>query len=891
MASFTEFSKDPIHHVCTGPVCFYDTARQGYKDLCGKYVGSSCGLSLIEIGGEHKQAVRPKAVLNVFDVPDGEVTSKDGMSSRQNRLELHCHATETMASATMGAMGRAPKSALWSKVKKAAVSFDTFYICFSTPEEKAEWYSAMKLSLQTCVDCILLWSSCMLESSLNWINANLTKLNKANATKIGSIGSNFKAKRGECKHEMDPSSPQETTEQLCERFDDNVSSLEKFAESVAKSAGSSTAAFIQSRKTSGQLAEDCTSTFGGDALVMKDMFNATFICPTSSSISKCYTALSSGTGKDGSKWTIVGLKNGFAPSDKEENPELVYKSIKVYVRIHLPSCSYKLILCCHVHLEGMLKCIRPSTNDERSPLCMYAAKVFAGPVAKQRELEFRYRVYVSATENRRLEKNEIRPHYIKEVQYIYGKETEMRCQNLSTEKDRALCKASMDLIIATVLKRHYSATANMRMMQEDVVPLYKAAEDTRATHLGRSHPLTLAALNGFAILCRKLKNYDDAESAYLRSLSALEKSVGRDDLKTTSCCHNLGMVLHLKGDSEKAVPYLKRDVAALEKAHGPSHPDLIASIQHLVKVMESCKGGGFEADIVAYKNKEVQGEAAAHGLGSIEYLLAVNQVAESQISNGEPAEAAVALDDAIKAYKKANKGEGTKGVNNGLCICLNNLGIALSMENDLLGASDAYKRCAQAYVSSPEYGPQHASTAMVMNNLGMLLEQQGKVTEAEGTFRRALAPILPYVVGVGEDESNNKTFLKRASKRTSTLPSFSSLPTKDEAGIADILDAVSVLRSNLASVSTSLPEKEELYRSVLATADGKYGRNSPDACLAAQNLALTLRRKAKGEEGEDRDKTLKEMKGLARRLVASYSKLGEDYKKEMTLWKGWLSKN
>lgn len=147
------------------------------------------------------------------------------------------------------------------------------------------------------------------------------------------------------------------------------------------------------------------------------------------------------------------------------------------------------------------------------------------------------------------------------------------------------------------------------------------------------------------------------------------------------------MVLHLKGDSEKAVPYLKRDVAALEKAHGPSHPDMIASIQHLVKVMESCKGGGFEADIVAYKNKEVQGEAAAHGLGSMEYLLAVNQVAESQISNGEPAEAAVALDDAIKTYKKANKGEGTKAVNNGLCICLNNLGIGESVVVLLSNAS------------------------------------------------------------------------------------------------------------------------------------------------------------------------------------------------------------
>ena len=90
----------------------------------------------MEVGGQHKQAMRPKSVLNVFDVPDGEVTFKDGNSSRVNRLELHCHPADGIATAAMGTMGRVPKSALWSKVKKTAVSFDTFYICFSTLEEK-----------------------------------------------------------------------------------------------------------------------------------------------------------------------------------------------------------------------------------------------------------------------------------------------------------------------------------------------------------------------------------------------------------------------------------------------------------------------------------------------------------------------------------------------------------------------------------------------------------------------------------------------------------------------------------------------------------------------------------------------------------------------------------
>ena len=123
------------------------------------------------------------------------------------------------------------------------------------------------------------------------------------------------------------------------------------------------------------------------------------------------------------------------------------------------------------------------------------------------------------------------------------------------------------------------------------------------------------------------------------------------------------------------------------------------------------------------------------------------------------------------------------------------------------------------------------------------------------------------------------------------MPSSSTLPTKDESSISDILEAVTVLRSNLARVTPSPAEKVALYRAVLITSDGKYGRNSPEACLAAQNLALTLRSRSKGEDKEERQATFKEVKGLARRLVASYSKLGRQYEGDMKLWKGWLSRN
>jgi len=133
---------------------------------------------------------------------------------------------------------------------------------------------------------------------------------------------------------------------------------------------------------------------------------------------------------------------------------------------------------------------------------------------------------------------------------------------------------------------------------------------------------------------------------------------------------------------------------------------------------------------------------AAHGKGSLEFLEAINQNAESQIESGNSAEAAIALHEALDAFDKRTKGthEEVDALKARLS-CLNNLGIALMMENDVAGATKALQECAGAFASNRQYGPQHSSTVMVMNNLGMLLASQHRDQEAEGCYRRALKGI------------------------------------------------------------------------------------------------------------------------------------------------------
>ncbi|GMH75057.1 hypothetical protein TrST_g4991 [Triparma strigata] len=926
MATFAgtkDFNADPTHNNISGPIQIFDNNKDKYRTVLGHYDGVTCGLRMYDVV-TGVATLRPKSIINVFSIQDGVDLEGDQHSSKKNRIEIHSHVNDnTLSGTVMGALstkrGGGKGGGLWSKVKKE-ISHETTYLCFERSEEMKEWYSAMKLSLLTSTDCLLLFMGSSIESSIQWIDNCLDKLNSANLTKIGAIGFTFKPTIGR-EHQMDTTTPQDALENILERFDESTAALDMFVAEVSKS--TSAHGFVKPRHSNFEIREHVDSTFNSDPLKAIDIFKAAFVCSNSSQFAKVFNALKTGNTKDSSvTWQMAAVENMFSQNythksliphehhnlEAEAECRSSYKCVKCYVSVKPPSSTFKMTMEITIHLESLLRCIRSSTDEERDPLSAYVESVFPN---SYRELEYRVSVYETALINSPSDKNilvrsgstmdEIRPHYLKEIKYIYEQELALRNQTLTNEKDRECAQATYDLVLGRLLKKHYVTTGNMRLLEEEAFPLFESSEAKRSLHFGKSHPMTIISLNSYAILCRKLKKYDLAESLYLRSLKALEKNHGKTDRKTAACCHNLGMVCHLKGMHDEAVKYSRRDYEILHQTLGDGHPDTRSSIQHLIKVMESKPLGmgminGYEDEVVALKMKKVKGEAEAHGTGSVEYLYAINSVAENHLSAGEAAEAAVSLEDAIDEYKKINKKD--KFPNNALLVCMNNLGISLAMEEDHHGACKAYKKCAEGYVKNPDYGLHHVSTAMVMNNLGMTYSALGDSAQAKGTFSRALQGLLPYVQNLGEtlyDNDTSKVFVGKAAKRTSTLkgipgPRGKKLPSKNEDEIREIQDAIAVLRANLASVTDDVGEKCDLYRWSLTTVESKQGRNHPDTCLAAQNLALALHARAKTEDEGTAAETKREVKQLAMRLVGSYSKHGQKFWKEQSTWKNYLKK-
>jgi tetratricopeptide (TPR) repeat protein len=68
---------------------------------------------------------------------------------------------------------------------------------------------------------------------------------------------------------------------------------------------------------------------------------------------------------------------------------------------------------------------------------------------------------------------------------------------------------------------------------------------------------------------------------------------------------------------------------------------------------------------------------------------------------------------------------------------VNNLGLVLKDQGDLAGARDAYERALA--IDEAVFGPDHPKVATDVNNLGLVLQDQGDLTGARAAFERALA--------------------------------------------------------------------------------------------------------------------------------------------------------
>jgi tetratricopeptide (TPR) repeat protein len=188
-------------------------------------------------------------------------------------------------------------------------------------------------------------------------------------------------------------------------------------------------------------------------------------------------------------------------------------------------------------------------------------------------------------------------------------------------------------------------------------------------------------------------------------------------------------------------------------------------------------------------------------------------------------------------------------------VLMNDLGLLLAAKARYVEAEPLYRRALA--IGEASYGSDHPNVAMRLNNLAALLRTTNRLSEAELLYRRALAI---NEASYGPDHSdvarvlNNLAELLQATNRLSEAePLCRRALAIDEANYGpdnpDVARDLNIL-AKLLQATNRLSEAEPLNRRALAIDEASYGPDHPYVATRLNNLALLLQATDRLSEAE-----------------------------------------
>jgi CHAT domain-containing protein/tetratricopeptide (TPR) repeat protein len=321
---------------------------------------------------------------------------------------------------------------------------------------------------------------------------------------------------------------------------------------------------------------------------------------------------------------------------------------------------------------------------------------------------------------------------------------------------------------------------------------------------GETHGNTAASQSLLGSALFRQGRYAEAERRFRQALSIYEQRSGPDSVQTASALNNLALVLEKTGDFRGAELLLQRSLANLRKAHGPDHPDTATTMSNLGRVLDSQGKFGASAGIAAASGSTPGAAQNPQMLAAkADELVAKGQYREAESLQQQVVaihEKSVGAEHPLTATSLSNLGnvlylqgrfpEAEQVHRRALAMrekvlgrghpdtatSLNNLANVLFEQgkDEQLAPSElrarardqirVYTETEELYrralgVQESSLGPEHPALAATLNNLGALLDQNGKHSEAEPLQRRALAVLEKGLGSLHPDTAGTLTTL------------------------------------------------------------------------------------------------------------------------------------
>jgi CHAT domain-containing protein/Flp pilus assembly protein TadD len=225
-----------------------------------------------------------------------------------------------------------------------------------------------------------------------------------------------------------------------------------------------------------------------------------------------------------------------------------------------------------------------------------------------------------------------------------------------------------------------------------------------------------------------LGNYNDAESAFQRAVSFLEKKFGADNLIMAPIANNIAMLYEKQGRYAAAEKLVRHALGIYEKQMGRNHP-LVAPIWSNLSEVQKAQGHFGAAEESLKRALDILENAPGASVGDM--CIALSNLGTLYHTLGRNDEAESLLKRAFTSIEKLNP-ESTD-----VAIALNNLAVLYDDQGKYVEADKLYKRALEIRLKI--LGNEHPDVATVLNNIAVLYESQEQYEAASSLFQRAVA--------------------------------------------------------------------------------------------------------------------------------------------------------
>lgn len=296
------------------------------------------------------------------------------------------------------------------------------------------------------------------------------------------------------------------------------------------------------------------------------------------------------------------------------------------------------------------------------------------------------------------------------------------------------------------------------------------------------------------------------EPLYRQAYELRLRQLGPDHPDTVESLVRLGVLLRTHGRPKDAEPLLREALGALNRSGSPAEQALLELAETLALL-----GQNAEAEDL-YTRALRPGEPAT---GDPRTMLRIAALREAR---GNVSGAERAFLDALEQF--GNAGPLTDDLRKARAAALNDLGLLLESEGDLDDAETAYRRSADAYAEA--FGNDHPGTATARANLAGMLAMRGEAVAAAALLERAL-DVFRAAYGprhgntarlrsrLGEIYEAQGRFEEAEAEYLAVLAAWPERSASRGLALAD-LGRLAGVRGDLAAAETALSEAVELLQ-------------------------------------------------------------------------------